>query len=55
MDYDPRIARLIFSQSNAYLQHFDDAALWAHVCINASYNLFLLKLNFYCISYKLFL
>jgi len=33
MDYDPRIARLIFSQSNTYLQHFDDAALWAHVCI----------------------
>lgn len=31
MEYDPRIARLIFSQPDTYLQLFDDAALWAHV------------------------
>ncbi|XP_073222498.1 probable DNA helicase MCM9 isoform X2 [Cicer arietinum] len=30
MEYDPRIARLIFSQPDTYLQLFDDAALWAH-------------------------
>ncbi|XP_045817731.1 probable DNA helicase MCM9 [Trifolium pratense] len=30
LDYDPRIAHLIFSQSNTYLQLFDEAALRTH-------------------------
>ncbi|KAK2393238.1 DNA replication licensing factor MCM2 [Trifolium repens] len=30
LDYDPRIAHLIFSQSNTYLQLFDEAALRVH-------------------------
>ncbi|KAL3724037.1 hypothetical protein ACJRO7_036110 [Eucalyptus globulus] len=30
VDYDPPLARLVFSQPSQYLNDFDDAAVWAH-------------------------
>lgn len=33
MDADPPLSHLVFSQPIEYLRFFDEAALWAHVCV----------------------
>lgn len=30
---DPGLAHLVFSEPTEYLPRFDDAAIWAHVCL----------------------
>lgn len=33
MDDDPPLAHLVFSQPTEYLRFLDEAAVWAHVCM----------------------
>lgn len=33
MDDDPPLAQLVFSQPTEYLRFLDEAAVWAHVCM----------------------